>query len=516
MRRALIIATGRDQGLEGLAELRPACQVPFLDRPFLQHVIEVLVGAGCRQADFVLCRHPEQIEAHFGDGARWGIRCGYYLAGDPERPFGVIRAIAVDDDDEVILVDAQSLPAVPAGWPGDDADWPAGARLLPLAWIDDANRTVPSGWVRCKGSALLGLDGDLTMDAWHAAIGSGLCSGSPCEVTGRPLSIKSYADFLQSLGRALDDETLPLLRTGTMNDPGVRLSHNVVIHPTAIIRPPVFVGGDCFIQRGVTLGPHAMVGGGCVLDERCQLERAAVLPGSYIGETVELRDAIVEHNRVINVRLGGIADISDTFIVAAIKADRRSAARGSIILWLTGVVLLAFGAPVLAAVWLYRRFANKGAVFIREPFVRLPAGGAPAAWKTVFRRRIPGDDGVSTWRYAILTVLPGLLDVAAGRLDLVGLPPRSAEALANLPSDWRELYLTGRVGLFTETEALYGNAAGDDEQYACESIYSATRTLRHDFWILFCCLCGAARRRVKAAAGVHDPADCVQGALERD
>ena len=59
---------------------RPGALLNLVDRPFLQHVVEYLVGAGLVDIDFVVDQpRVAEFEQMLGDGTRWGSRFG------PER-----------------------------------------------------------------------------------------------------------------------------------------------------------------------------------------------------------------------------------------------------------------------------------------------------------------------------------------------------------------------------------------------------------------------------------------------
>lgn len=65
-------------------------------RPILEHILDGLIAAGIREVCIVTHWHAETIEAHFGDGSRWGAEIrfvrqtvvdGTGKAADPARPF---------------------------------------------------------------------------------------------------------------------------------------------------------------------------------------------------------------------------------------------------------------------------------------------------------------------------------------------------------------------------------------------------------------------------------------------
>jgi len=486
MTRAVIIATGHAPNLAGLCEHRPASMVPFIDRPFLQHVVEYIVWKGVRHIDFVLCRFPNQVEGHFSDGSRWGAEFRYYLVKDPACPFSAVRAIAFEDDENVLLAHELYLPAAPPAWQPADTAPDSESGLRPCAARTAEETPVqPVGWTACRGALLKSLAPDLDLDAWTDGLKQHVSAGTPHDVVAASLDISSYAAFLESVCRTLQNEEIPVLRTGLANDPGIRLSRNVILHPTAEIRPPVFIGADCRIGRGTRVGPNAVVGERCVLDSRCSVENGIIMPRSYVGEGLEVRETVIERNRAVNARLGAVADIADNFIVGTMERRRLKPALRGAFMRLLGAVLCAFTLPIFCLTYLVRRVLSRGGVLNRHEFVRCPTPSTALQRKSgVLFRFDFGEEARRPLARFLGRVVPGLVSVAAGNLALVGAEPRTAEEIEALPDDWRQLCLRLKTGLITEVDAVCGPNATDDERYAAEAMHSVSQSVGHDLWIL--------------------------------
>jgi hypothetical protein len=486
MKRAVIIATGHAPNLAGLCEHRPASMVSFIDRPFLQHIVEFVVGEGVQHIDFVLCRFPQQVERHFSDGSRWGAEFRYYLVRDPACPFSAIRAIPFADDENVLVAHALSLPAVSPAWQPGNPLPDRGPDLRPCAArVSGEGAFEPVGWAVCRGGALKSMAPDLDMAAWTEGLKTLVSAGRPHDLVAPPLDISSYAGYLASVSRALRSEEIPLLRTGLANDPGIRLSRNVILHPTAEIRPPAFIGADCRIGRGTRVGPNAVVGENCVLDAHCSVENGIVMPQSYVGEGLEISDTVIERNRAVNVRLGAVVDIADNFIAGTLERHRMGSLFRGGLMRILGLVLFLITLPLFCVTYLVCRVLSRGAVLNRHEFVRCPAPNTAAQRNIgVLYRFGFGEKARRPLALFLGRVVPGLVSVAAGKLALVGAEPRTAGEIEELPDDWRQLCLRMKTGLITEVDTVYGPNATDDEHYAAEAMHSIAQTVRHDLWIL--------------------------------
>jgi lipopolysaccharide/colanic/teichoic acid biosynthesis glycosyltransferase len=258
-----------------------------------------------------------------------------------------------------------------------------------------------------------------------------------------------------------------------------------VLHPTARLQPPVYLGEDCDIGPRARLGPHVVLGNGCVLDESSVAENAAILPGSYVGEALHLDGVVVDRNRLVNVGLGTTVEIADDFILGSM-AHRSFGSVGQWLSQAAGVVLLFLTWPVLLATALILKLARSGPVLYRHEVVRLPAVARGDSWATIRLWSFAPDlaPRPSAWGNFVLRFLPALLNVVRGEFRLVGVLPRDAASVRALPHDWRTLYLQAKAGIVTEAWLLYGDRPTDDERYSSEAFYSVAAGPWHDARLL--------------------------------
>lgn len=79
--QVVILAGGLGTRIQAVAPDTPKALIPVAGRPFIEHQFALLRQGGLR--DVVLCvgHMGDQIEAHVGDGRRWGLQVSY--AWDP-------------------------------------------------------------------------------------------------------------------------------------------------------------------------------------------------------------------------------------------------------------------------------------------------------------------------------------------------------------------------------------------------------------------------------------------------
>src|SRR5579862_8443931 len=102
--KGIIIAGGQGTRLRPLTYQRPKPLVPVANRPFLEYQVALLSTYGVDDIVFATNYMADQIEAHFKDGARFGVRMRYALEDSPLGTGGAIRNAAEMFPGEAVVV----------------------------------------------------------------------------------------------------------------------------------------------------------------------------------------------------------------------------------------------------------------------------------------------------------------------------------------------------------------------------------------------------------------------------
>lgn len=475
---AIVVATGLGPQLEAFSERYPPPMLPLVDRPFVQHVVEALVEQGIHQIDFILCHLPEKIEHFLGDGARWGCSFRFHLTRDPAFPYESLPNLLPESPgDRVLLGHADRLPQMNLRDVGDPSE--------PLAFCgrDDDGRPRWSGWAVLPMGFLRDLPGNLDEDALAQRVMAAVENGGGRLEVPAVLDIRSYRGLLDAHRKVLAKEFQGLFLSGREVDEGIWLSRNVMLHPTARLQPPVYIGENCRIESHTQLGPCAVIGRNCVLGSASTVEDSVVFPGSYVGEALELKEVLVDRNRLINVRMDVAVSITDEFILGGLSAVSLQSRLMGLVSRTVGALLLALFSPVLLATAAFLRVFRRGPVLFKRKVVGLPTTTDSAQWRTFEQWSFEDPEERSPegtpWkprdglRHFLLRFLPGLVNVVRGEMRLVGVSPRTSQEILKLGEDWKALYLRTKAGLITESFVQYGNCPTEDELYSAEAFYSA-------------------------------------------
>ena len=471
VKRSVLLAVEACPPERGLGDRLPSTLLPLVDRPFLQHVVEHLVDCGIAEIRVVLSHMPEKVEALFEEGQRWGIRIGYILAPSEDRAWAAVRSLSLSEP-AVLLGRGDVLP-----------------RLDPEGLVHSGS---PHGYFTETG------EGGREWTGWAVVSGKDLAAMPDAyerltphvmehfegPVVGACLSARTDRALLEAQEAAMKGAFGPMMTRGTQVAPGIWISRNVSLPGSVTLREPVFIGENCRIGEGVVLGPNAVLSDDCVVDRRSRVRNAVVMSDSYIGEDLEVADALVDRNRLVNVRLGAVLPIRDDFLLGNISRRhltnwlRDAASR------LAGMALMIPAIPLIVAaraVWAAR---GKGARKLEV--LRLPSGEDLADWRTFALAQCGGKEPCQEPRAHFFgTFLPGLFSVVRGDLRLVGLAPRSPAEVRDLPPEWLGIYLQCKAGLITEAHVQGVDPGSKEEVFAAEAYYAARAGLRYDLGLLF-------------------------------
>jgi len=200
------------------------------------------------------------------------------------------------------------------------------------------------------------------------------------------------------------------------------------------------------------------------------------MPNTYIGEFVEVTNAIVAGNRLIHVDTGTIVSVTDTFLLASIN-------RPEIRVQVRDVVDRVIGAALLlASLWLW-------------PIALIAAMAAnprkPLCSKRLVGNRKLGSTNIEfkAFEFAtpvpLLRYLPYLLAVVSGHLRLVGVEPLEAGRATGRTEEWELVRDHGKAGLFGPVQLTATPETPAEERTIIEVCYIRRRSIVEDLkWIL--------------------------------
>ena len=323
------MAGGQGSRLRPLTCDRPKPMVPVLNRPIMEHIVELLARSELRDVLVTLHPMPETVQQHFGSGEAWGVRLQYLVEESPLGTAGsVARARALVDDTLVVvsgdaLTDVDLAEAVrfhrrrgalatlvlrPVGDPSEygivvtDPDGRV-RRFLEKpgrgeVFSDHANTGIYVLEPEVLNRIEPGRPVDFSKDLFPAL----LAAGEPVYgfVTRAYWSdIGTPEQYRQAHLDVLERGLARILPEHPARGPGIWVGEGARISPGARLLAPCRIGPRCDVEAGAEIGPFACLGPGCQVARGATVRHSVLWSGCHLGPGAEVRGCVLADGVVV-------------------------------------------------------------------------------------------------------------------------------------------------------------------------------------------------------------------------
>jgi mannose-1-phosphate guanylyltransferase len=319
----MVLAAGLGTRLRPLTYEITKPMVPVLDRPVMEHIVDLLDRYGFNEVIANLHYFPETIREHFGD------RLVYRFEPELLGTAGGVRACAEFFGDEAFLViSGDALTDIDLEAFASRHRQTGGIATLAVKKVPDT---------REFGVVLHDRDGRITGFQEKPAPDEALSDLGNCGIYMFEPRIFDYfpdrpfVDWAQDVFPALLENDVPFhihelreywndvgslgeLRKGTFDAlrgelhleiegeelwPGVIVAGDSPIHENTEIEGPVWIGRDVSLGEGVRLMGPLVLGDGARIGDHAQLRGSIVFPGTEIAAESILIGAISGHSGIL-------------------------------------------------------------------------------------------------------------------------------------------------------------------------------------------------------------------------
>lgn len=321
--KAMILAAGVGSRLDPLTRNLPKPMVPIVNKPVMEHIIDLLARHGFKDIIVNLHYLGEQIQQYFGDGKKWGVHITY---SPEDRLWGdagsVKRCEDFFDDDTFLVVggddladidlrrlvrfhrDKKALATIALSLVDDPSEYG-------IALLNERGRITrflekPKGEVIFSNSANTGV---YVFDR-HVLelIPKGVQYGFGANLF--PLLLEQRTRFYGYLTssywkdvgslRQYQEAHVDALSDRLEIRPPVKevkkyvwMGDNVEIDPSAQIEYPVVIGNNCRIEKGAKLLEYSVLADDCVLEEGAAVKQSILWHGACVNRGTMLERCVV-------------------------------------------------------------------------------------------------------------------------------------------------------------------------------------------------------------------------------
>ncbi|MCL5103894.1 MAG: NDP-sugar synthase [Armatimonadetes bacterium] len=321
--KAMILAAGVGSRLDPLTRNLPKPLVPIVNKPVMEHIVEMLAKNGFKEIMVNLHYLGEQIQGYFGDGKKWGVKIHYSpedrLWGDAgsvkrcesffdEGTFVVVGGDDLADIDLKRLVrfheQKKALATIGLSLVDDPSEYG-------IALLNDRGRITrflekPKGEVVFSNSANTGVyifDRqvlELIPKGVQYGFGNnlfpllleqktrfyGYLTSSYWKDVG---SLKQYQEAHRDALSGRVDIKIPVPEVKKY----VWMGSNVEIDPSAEVGYPVVIGNNCRIEKGAKLLEYSILADNCVLEEGATVKQSVLWHGATVMRNTMLERCVV-------------------------------------------------------------------------------------------------------------------------------------------------------------------------------------------------------------------------------
>ena len=316
------MAGGEGTRLRPLTSNQPKPMVPIVGKPCMEHILDLLRRHGMSEVVVTLAFMPQAIRAYFGDGESLDLDIDYSVEEQPlgtagsvrlaharlTEPFLVISGDALCDVDLTALVEAHTAKgaAVTIGLKSVDNPLEFGIvvtddegrveRFLEKpSWGQVFSDTINTGIYVLEPEVLRHVPDDRPFDFSKELFPLLLDMGRPIYghvLDGYWQDIGNLDQFRQANFDALEGNV-------QLDVPGLRLrgnlwvSEDVDIDELEPVEGPAFIGTNCRIANGASIGAYTVLSQGVIVREGARVSRSVIDAGTHIGRSTVIEGAIL-------------------------------------------------------------------------------------------------------------------------------------------------------------------------------------------------------------------------------
>jgi mannose-1-phosphate guanylyltransferase/phosphomannomutase len=320
--KAVVMAGGEGTRLRPLTSNQPKPMVPIVGKPCMEHIVDLLRRHGMEEVVVTLAFMPQAIRTYFGDGETLEMDIDYSVEEQPlgtagsvrlaqarlDETFLVISGDALCDVDLTALVEAhrEKGAAVTIGLKSvdnplefgivvTDDDGRVERFLEKPSWGQVFSDTINTGIYVLEPEVLRHVPTDRPYDFSKELFPLLLEMGRPLYghvLNGYWQDIGNLDQFRQANFDALDGIV-------QLEVPGLRLRGNVWVSEEVDIDEvegvvgPAFIGANCRIADGASIGSYSVLSRGVIVREGARVSRSVIDAGTYLGRSSVLEGAIV-------------------------------------------------------------------------------------------------------------------------------------------------------------------------------------------------------------------------------
>lgn len=320
--KAIIMAGGEGSRLRPLTCDLPKPMVPVMNKPIMEHIIELLKIHGITEIGVTLMYLPQKIKEYFGNGRNFGVNLHYFTEDTPLGTAGSVHNASDFLDDTFIVISGDALTninlteaikfhkqkksiatlvlsrvSVPLeyGVVLINEDNAITGFLEKPSWGEVFSDTVNTGTYILEPEIFKfyekGKQFDFSQDLFPLMLKNkqpmyGFVSTDYwCDIGDLKAYLQAHIDIFEG--------KINIKIEGNQIQDKVWVGNGTIIDPKAIINGPVFIGNNCKINGDATIDNFTVIGNNNVIQDSVSIKRSILWDNNFIDKGSEIRGSII-------------------------------------------------------------------------------------------------------------------------------------------------------------------------------------------------------------------------------
>ena len=320
--KAVIMAGGKGTRLRPLTSNQPKPMIPIVNKPCMEHIVNLLKRHGFEDILVTVGFMPEAIQDYFGDGSDWEVNIEYSVEDEPMGTAGSVKLAEDRLSERFVVVSGDALTdADLAKAVAFHEDRGAEATLVlqevddpsefGIVVVDDEGRverflekpdpeevfsyTANTGIYVLEPGVLEDMPAGEEYDFADDLFPKLLDADRPVYgyVTEKPYweDIGNIGQYMDAQKAVLNGEVRGVRPPGEEVREGVYLGQGVEVEGQ--LEGPVVLGDNVRVASGARVGPHSVIAPGVSISSGASVVRSTLAEDSVVGQDAELDGALV-------------------------------------------------------------------------------------------------------------------------------------------------------------------------------------------------------------------------------
>ena len=354
--KAVIMAGGKGTRLRPLTSNQPKPMIPIVNKPCMEHIVNLLKRHGFEEIVVTVGFMPEVIQDYFGDGSDFDVDITYSVEDEPMGTAGSVKLAEDHLTERFIVVSGDALTDTNLQKAVAFHEDSGSEATLVLQEVDDPSEfgivvfddegrverflekpdpeevfsyTANTGIYVLEPAVLEAIPTGEEYDFADDLFPKLLEAGRPVYgyVTEKPYweDIGNISQYMDAQKAVLDDKVKGVRPPGEEVREGVYIGEGVEADG-AQLEGPVVLGDNVRVASGARVGPHSVIAPGVSIAADASVVGSTVAEGSVVGDGADLDGALIGRSSKIgaNARLLEGSAIGDNVEVgegATVEAD---------------------------------------------------------------------------------------------------------------------------------------------------------------------------------------------------